>query len=71
MAVDDSKKLKMLVWATGALCLLALTANVASEYFLPDMKGYIDRRVYFERVISGKGLSMHNALHWKKVETRD
>ena len=68
MPMDDSKKLKLLVWTTGLLCALALMANIASEYFVPDLKGYIDRRVYFERSISGKGLSMHNALYWKKVE---
>ncbi len=68
MALDDSKKLKLLVWITGVLCALTMAVNIAGEYFLPDMKGYIDRRVYFERSISEKGLSMHNAVYWKKVD---
>ena len=68
MPMDDSKKLKLLVWTTGVLCALTMAVNIAGEYFLPDMKGYIDRRVYFERVISGKGLSMHNAVYWEKTD---
>ncbi len=62
-------KFKLTVIFGTLLCVLALGSNVALEYFLPDIEGYIKRRVYYERVISKKGLSMHRAEYWKeKVE---
>ena len=63
----DSLKLKLLVWGTGVLCVLAMVMSIASESFLPEIGNYIERRVYFESVISKKGLSMHKADYWKKV----
>ncbi len=68
MVMDDSKKLKMLVWTTGVLCVLAMAFSVASDSFLPEIGSYLERKMYFESVISEKGLSMHKGDYWKKVK---
>jgi hypothetical protein len=65
---SGNRKFAAMVWVTGTICALALVYNIASEYFLPDLEAYIARRVYFEQVISKKGLSMHKAKHWSAVK---
>jgi len=64
--VRDEKKFKTAVLFAFALCLLVIAYNVAGEYFIPEIEGYLRRRIYYERVISKKGLSMHNALYWRE-----
>ncbi len=45
---------------------MAIAYNISGEYILPDIESYIKRRVYYERVISKKGLSLRRADYWRE-----
>jgi hypothetical protein len=62
----DDRKFKVTVVLTAALCVLAVAYNIAQEYFIPDLEAYVKRRLYYERVISQKGLSLHRAEYWRE-----
>ncbi len=62
----DEKKFKTAVLFALVLCLLVIAYNVAGEFFIPEIEGYLKRRIYYERVISQKGLSMHEASYWRE-----
>jgi hypothetical protein len=62
----DERKFRLLVGVSFIICILVFAYNISSEYFLQDMEGYLKRRIYYERVISKKGLSLHEAMYWKK-----
>lgn len=64
MARDD-RKIGLAVILGGLLCVLAIAYNVSDEYFLRDVEGYFKRKIYYEKFISGKGLSEKKALYWK------
>lgn len=49
-----------------SVCVLAILYNIASEYIIPDMESYIQRKLYYERVISKKGLGLHKAQYWRE-----
>lgn len=66
--MSDRKKFKVLIILTTALTVLALSYNVLQVYFMPEIGGYIKRRVYYESVISKKGLSLHKGMYWKEKE---
>jgi hypothetical protein len=63
----DARKFKLLSAAAALLCMLSVAYNMASEYILPDIEDYIKRRLYYEQVISKKGLSLHEAEYWRPV----
>ncbi len=62
----DEKKFKLVTAVSLVVCVLAILYNIASEYLIPDMEGYIQRKLYYERVISKKGLSLHKAQYWRE-----
>jgi hypothetical protein len=64
--MKDEIKFKLAVFIVTALCVLSIVYNVASEYILPDIEGFFKRKLYYERVISQKGLSLHKADYWRK-----
>jgi hypothetical protein len=64
----DKKKFKILMILTIVLTALTLSYNVLQVYFMPEIEGYIKRRVYYESVISKKGLSLHKGMYWKEKE---
>jgi hypothetical protein len=64
----DERKFRFAVFSAALLCVLAIAYNIVSEYFLPDIEGYMKRRLYYERVISKKGLSMHRAMYWREAD---
>lgn len=66
--MTDKKKFKILMILTIALTALILSYNVLQEYLMPEMEGYIKRRVYYESVISKKGLSLHKGMYWREKE---
>lgn len=66
--MKDASKFRVAVISGVLLCVLAVAYNFAGEYVLHDVQDYLKRRIYFERVISKKGLSMHEAQYWRKVE---
>ncbi len=66
--MTDAKKFKILVLLTTVLTILILSYNILSEYFMPEIEGYLERRFYYESVISKKGLSLHKGMYWKEKE---
>ena len=64
--MKDERKFRLTVFIASALCALSIAYNVASEYVLPDIEGYFQRKLYYERVISQKGLSLHRADYWRE-----
>jgi hypothetical protein len=64
----DGRKLSIAVVFAAALCVLTVAYNVAQEYFIPDIEAYVKRRIYYEQVISKKGLSLHKAEYWSEKE---
>ena len=66
--MTDKKKFKILAILATLLTVFILSYNVISEYFMPEIEGYLERRIYYEKVISKKGLSLHKGMYWKKKE---
>ena len=66
--LNDIKKFRLLAILTTTLIVFILSYNVISEYFMPEIEGYLERRIYYEKVISKKGLSMHKGMYWKEKE---
>lgn len=64
----DTRRFRRLIWAGTVLTLLVLFYNVFQESFLSDIESYIRRRLYYEQVISKKGLSLHEGQHWRQKE---
>lgn len=64
--MSDESKFKIAASFITALCVLAVAYNIAQEYFVPDLAAYAKRRIYYERVISKKGLSLHRAEYWSE-----
>jgi hypothetical protein len=67
----DERKFKLVAVMAALLCVLGVAYNIASEYLLPDIENYIKRRLYYEQVISKKGLSMHRAEYWREVGEKE
>ncbi len=66
--MKDEKKFKVLVILSTALIICMLSYNVLQEYFMTEIGGHLKRRLYYEKVILKKGLTLHNAEYWRKME---
>ncbi len=66
--MTDTKKFNLLSAAAVMLVGLVLSYTLLQDSFLPGLEGYVQRRVHYERVISKKGLSLHDALYWKEKQ---
>jgi hypothetical protein len=66
--MTDSSKFRALIILTTVLCVTVLLFNILQEVYFQDVEGYIKRRLYYERVISKKGLDLHKAMHWKEKD---
>jgi hypothetical protein len=66
--MKDGRKFSIAVVFAAVLCVLTVAYNVAQEYFIPDIESYVKRRLYYEQVISKKGLSLHKAEYWSEKE---
>jgi hypothetical protein len=64
--MKDARKFRLVLFFAASLCVLSIVYNVVSEYVLPDIEGYFKRKLYYESVISKKGLSMHEADYWRE-----
>lgn len=63
--MSDLRKFRLLIGFAAVLCVLTIAYNIAEELILPDIQSHLQRKLYYEKVISKKGLSLHNALYWK------
>jgi hypothetical protein len=66
--MTDLSKFKALMLFGTTLIFIILSYNVFQEYFIQDVKGYLERRTYYEKVISKKGLSLHKGMYWREKE---
>lgn len=66
--MTDLSKFKALTLSSAILIFFVVSYNVFQEYIMPDVKGYLERRIYYEKVISIKGLSLHKGMHWREKE---
>lgn len=66
--MTGEKKSKILILVTTVLTILILSYNLLQEYLMPEMEGYIKRRLYYEGTISKKGISLHKGMYWKEKE---
>ena len=66
--MTDTSKFRTLTLFSAILIFFVLSYNVFQEYVIPDVKGYLERRIYYEKVISKKGLSLHKGMYWKEKE---
>jgi len=64
----DTRKFNILIIAVVMLTALVILQNVAKEYFMADIEGYVKRRLYYERTISQKGLSEQKGMYWREKE---
>jgi hypothetical protein len=65
--LEDKGKFRLVLYAVFTLCVLSIAYNISTEYLLPDIEGFFQRKLYYEKVISGKGLSMHEADYWRNA----
>ncbi|MBF0330051.1 MAG: hypothetical protein HQL10_12915 [Nitrospirae bacterium] len=66
--MTDDKKIRLLLLISAILTALIIFYNVFEESIDIDIVRYLDRRIHYESVISKKGLSLHEAKHWRKKE---
>jgi hypothetical protein len=66
--MKDEKKFRILTVLSTLLIICILSYNVLQEYFMTEIGGYLKRRIYFEKVILKKGLTLHEAKYWRKME---
>lgn len=62
----DVIKFKILAILATALVVLILSYNILEESLFSGIEGYLERRLYYERVISKKDLSLHKGMYWRK-----
>lgn len=65
---DDRRKFTWLAGCLTCLVLLALTVNILQDTVLAGAGEYVKRRIYYEKEISRKGLSLHEGKYWKEKE---
>ncbi|MBI5632981.1 MAG: hypothetical protein HZA15_05830 [Nitrospirae bacterium] len=66
--MTEQKKFRLVILFAVVLTALVILQNVAKEYFMADLEGYLTRRLYYERTISKKGLSGQKGMHWREQE---
>jgi hypothetical protein len=66
--MSDTKKFNILIKVMTVIIVLILSYNIFQEYIMTGVGDYVKRRMYYERVISKKGLSLHKGMYWKEKE---
>lgn len=64
--MTDEKKFRILLSLAALLTVAIISYNVLHEYVMPDIEGYWQRRLYYERVISKRGLTLHKGMYWNE-----
>jgi hypothetical protein len=66
--MKGERKFFLALLLSSALVGLIILNNGLGEALTEKLSGYAKRRVYYERVISRKGLSLHEGQYWKEKE---
>jgi len=64
--MNDEKKFRMAGIVSTAVVVLVLAYAMIQEHLMPDVENYLQRKSYFESVLSKKGLSLHKGMYWKE-----
>ncbi len=64
--LNDIRKFRLLAILTTIFIVLILSYNILQEYFMPEIEGYLERRIYYGKAISKKGLSLYKGMYWKE-----
>ncbi len=66
--MKDERKFRILAVLSIFLIVCILSYNILQEFFMTEIGGYLKRRIYYERVISKKGLTLHKGKYWRKMD---
>ncbi len=66
--MKDEKKFRVLMILATFLVVCILSYSILEEYLMRETVGYLKRRIYYEKVISKKGLTLHKGKYWRKAE---
>jgi hypothetical protein len=66
--MKDDTKFRVTVILSTLFVASILSYNILQEYFMTEVGSYLKRRIYYEKVISKKGLPLHDAKYWRKIE---
>lgn len=66
--MTDLSKFKTLTLLSAILIFFVISFNLLQEYIMPNVKVYLERRIYYEKVISKKDLSLHKGMYWREKE---
>ncbi|MBI4843480.1 MAG: hypothetical protein HY809_04055 [Nitrospirae bacterium] len=66
--MKDDRKFRIFIIIAVILVAAILSYNSTQEFFTSEVGGYLKRKLYFEEVISKKGLPMHPAKYWKELK---
>ncbi len=66
--MKDERKFRILSILSTLIVVAILSYNVFQEYFMTEIGGHLKRRLYFEKVILKKGLTLHKAEYWRKMD---
>lgn len=64
--MTERKKFYILLICSLILVVAIIINNIFRESFSMDFGAYLERRFYYERVVSKKGLSLHRAMYWRE-----
>jgi hypothetical protein len=65
-SMSDLKKFYILIFLSILLVIFIIINNLLEERLSRDLLSYLERRYYYERVISKKGLSLERARYWRE-----
>ena len=66
--MKDDRKFRFTIIISLLLVVCILSYNIIHEYYAAEIGSYLARRAYYEKVISKKGLTLHKAKFWRKIE---
>jgi len=66
----DQGKVRLAVLTGLVLVIASLSMNLGEDYIRSRLDA-LKRKAYFENMISGKGLSLKEAKHWKPGQERE
>ncbi len=64
--MNENRKLTAAILVSLSLIVMIFMYNIFGNYIESRYVSYFKRRLYYERIISKKGLSLHRARYWKE-----
>lgn len=66
--MNDDRKFRIAMIVTVLLVVCTISFPLFQEYVMVPIGDYLQRRFYYERVISKKGMSLHRGEYWRQKE---